>query len=46
MLTAVILTTIFIASMLLLASGLWATPWPWAYFVRHDWAKDDDDDFS
>ena len=46
MLTTIILTTVFLASMVLLASGLWATPWPWVYLVRRDYLPDDDDDFS
>jgi hypothetical protein len=46
MLATIVLTTIFMASVLLLASGLWARPWPWAYLARHDYLPDDDDDVS
>ena len=39
----IILIILFFGLMLLLASGLWATAWPWVYFARYYYPPDDDD---
>ena len=41
MFTSIIPIIIFFIVMIFLASGMWATAWPWIYFVRPDRPRDD-----